>query len=556
MAKSMGYNQAKGMQGMLKDGHKTFQGVEGNILKNCDAAKQIAGMVQTSLGPNGMNKLVVNHLEKIMVTSDCAAIVNELEVQHPAAKILVLAAGMQQNEYGDNTNLVMSFAGELLKLAEDLIKQGLHVAEIVSGYERAFEKVKELLPGLVSKTVQDPVDGQQMKDAIRAVLATKQCYGNEDLLASLVVDAAMTTLSPAMRAGKVPPKLNLDSVRIAKLRGSAVDQSTVIKGMIVLRDAEGSVKRVKDAKVVVYGVGLEASSTEAKGTVLLKSAKELLDYNKSEEKKMEEMIGAIAATGANVLISHGSISEMAAHFCEKFNLMVIKIQSKFDLRRICGTLNTVAVVRLGPPTPEEMGTCSVVEVREVGSRKITVFQQVEDEDTSIATIVVRASTENVINDIERAIDDGIHAVNTLYSDGRLLTGAGAVELEMSKRLKAYAQDIAVKQGSLDQYAVRKFADAFDVTPRTLAENSGCDPSSSMHELHNSHNADGTEHMGFDIDSTKPFNAFDAGVYDIYATKLNALRLACDAAITVLRVDQIVMSKPAGGPKKPQGGPGM
>lgn len=549
MAKSMGYNQAKGMQGMLKEGHKTFQGVEGNILKNCDAAKQIAGMVQTSLGPNGMNKLVVNHLEKIMVTSDCAAIVNELEVQHPAAKILVLAAGMQQNEFGDNTNLVMSFAGELLKLAEDLIKQGLHVAEIVSGYQRAFEKCKELLPELVCKTVDNPVDVAQMRVAIKAVLATKQCYGNEELLASLVIEAANTTLTPSMRMGKTPPKLNLDSVRIAKLRGSAVDQSKVIKGMIVLRDAEGSVKRVKDAKVAVFGVGIEAAATEAKGTVLLKSAKELLEYNKSEEKKMEEMIGAIAATGANVLISHGSISEMAAHFCEKFNLMVIKIQSKFDLRRICGTLNCVAIVRLGPPTPEEMGTCSLVEVREVGSRKITVFQQVEDEDTSIATIVVRASTENVINDIERAIDDGIHAVNALYSDGRLLCGAGAVELEMSKRLKAYAQEIAEKQGSLDQYAVRKFADAFDVIPRTLAENSGCDPSSSMHELHTSHVPAGSEHMGFDIDSCKPFDAKEAGVYDIFSTKMNALRLACDAAITVLRVDQIVMSKPAGGPKK-------
>lgn len=554
MAKSMGYNQAAGLKGMLKDGHKSFEGVQGAVLRNIEAAKGIASMVQTSMGPNGMNKLVVNHLEKIIVTSDCAAIVNELEVQHPAAKILVLASAMQQNEYGDNTNLVISFAGELLKLAEDLVKQGLHVSEIVSGYQRAFERVKELMPTLVCKTVGNLMDEKQLQEGIKSVLSTKQCFGNENLLSELVVSACLTTLPPSVRAGKGAPRLNMDSVRISKLRGGSVDQSRVVKGMIVLRDAEGAVKRVKNAKVAVFGVGIEASSTEAKGTVLLKSADELLNYNKSEEKKMEEMIGGIAASGVNVVISHGSISEMAQHYLDKFNLMVIKIQSKFDLRRMCGTLNTSAVVRLGPVSKEEMGECSLVEVREVGTRKITVFEQVQDEDTSISTIVVRAATENVINDIERAIDDGVHGVAALFKDPRLLPGAGAVELELSKRLKSFASEIAEKQGSLDQYGVRKFAEAFDVVPRTLAENGGSDPSSCMHELHNAHAPAGTEHIGFNVDENKPFNAVEAGVFDIYATKMNALRLATDAAITVLRVDQIVMSKPAGGPKKQPGQP--
>lgn len=190
-----------------------------------------------------------------------------------------------------------------------------------------------------------------------------------------------------------------------------------------------------------------------------------------------------------------------------------------------------------------------VEVREVAGRKITVLSQKEAEDTSVATIVVRAATENVMNDLERSLDDGICAVKTLCSDGRLLPGAGAVELELSKRLKQYANEVK----GLDQYAISKFGEAFDVVPRQLAENSGCDPTNIMHTLHASHMAENTENFGFDIDNLCPTDAVSLEVFDIYATKLNALRLAVDAALTVLRVDQIIMSKPAGGPKPRPGG---
>jgi len=529
---------------MMKDGHKSFEGVYGAVLRNIEAGKAISAMVQTSLGPNGMNKLVVNHLEKILVTSDCATIVKELEVQHPAAKMLVMASEMQETEYGDNTNFVISFAGELLKLAEELIRNGLHPAEIVTGYQRAYQKALEILPELVIKTVEDVRDPVQLTAAIKSVLSTKQ-FGYEDLLSDLVVKASLTTLSPSAKR----PKLNIDSVRVAKLKGGSVGMSTVVKGMVLVRDTEGLIKRVANAKVAVFGCGFEASSSEAKGTVLIKNAEELLNYNKSEERKIEEVASSIAATGVNVVIVNGSISEMSLHFLEKFNIMVIKLVSKFDLRRICLALGATAVVRLGPPSPEEMGTCSLIEIREVGGRKICVFSQDLDEDTAVATIVIRASTDNVLNDVERAIDDGVHAVKAILEDGRLLPGAGAVELELCKRLKAYADEVM----GLDQYAIRKFADAFTVVPRTLAENSGCDPTSTMHELHVAHKAENSATIGFDIDECKPSDAAAAGVYDIFVTKVNALRLSVDAALTVLRIDQIVMSKPAGGPK-PRSGP--
>ena len=193
--------------------------------------------------------------------------------------------------------------------------------------------------------------------------------------------------------------------------------------------------------------------------------------------------------------------------------------------------------------------CSV-EVREIGDRKVTVLDQKLDEDTTVATIVIRAATENVANDVERALDDGIHAVKSLMSDPRLLPGAGAVELELAKQLKIFADS----ETGLDQYAIRKFAAAFDVVPRTLAENSGADPTATMHTLHTAHLSPESQNIGYDIEENCPRDSVSAGVFDLYATKCNALRLAVDAAITILKVDQIVMSKPAGGPKPraPQG----
>lgn len=354
MAKSMGYNAAAGLSGMLKDGHKVFEGVHGAVLRNIDAAKAISEMVRTSLGPNGMNKLVVNHLEKIIVTSDCASIMKELEVQHPAAKILVLASEMQEQEYGDNTNFVISFGGELLHLAENLLRQGLHTAEIVEGYSRAYKKVLELLPTMVVRTVDNIRDEQDVCNVIRSIIATKQ-FGYEDMLGGLVVSACLTTLSPSAKK----PSINMDSIRVAKLIGGTISQSVVIKGMVLPREAEGIIKRVDDAKVIVFGCGFEASASEAKGTVLIKSADELKNYNKSEERKMEEIVEGIANTGVKAVVCNGSISEMAMHFLDKYNLMVIKVASKFDLRRLCGALGATAIMRLGACTPEEMGECSV-----------------------------------------------------------------------------------------------------------------------------------------------------------------------------------------------------
>jgi T-complex protein 1 subunit theta len=496
----------------------------------------------------GMNKLVVNHLEKIIVTSDGATVVRELEVMHPAAKMIVLASQMQEQEMGDGTSFVVSIAGEMLLLAAELLRQGLHTAEILEGYKRAYAKAQEILPSLVCHTVTDVRNREQVTFAIKTCLASKQ-YGFEDTLAPFVAEACLTVMAPAPKK----PSLAVDNVRICKLQGGSLDQCHVIKGMVILRDTEGSIKVAEKAKVTVFGCGIEASATEAKGTVLIRNADDLKNYNLSEEKHMEDIIKGIADSGAKVVICQGSISEMARHFMEKYGILSLKITSKWELRRICQALRATALVRLGPATPDEMGYCDKIEVQEVGGRNITVLEQ-KDADSRLATIVLRASTESLLNDVSRAVDDGVQCIKAMCDDGRFVPGGGAAELELSHQIHTFADS----QTGLDQYAIAKFADALEVVPRILCETSGMDATAVLTRLHAAHEK-GEVNMGVDIspEGEGLADMAQAGVIDLLATKENALRLAVDAVLTVLRVDQIIMSKPAGGPKpRAPGAPDM
>jgi len=536
----MALNSAAGLAGMLKAGHKHMEGVEGATLRNIEAAKGLATIVSSSLGPNGMNKLVINHLEKIIVTSDCATIVRELEIQHPAAKMLELAAEMQEQECGDGTNLCVSFAGELLKNCEDLLRMGLHTSEIVAGYKAAAEHMHKVLPELMTDEVTDFRNEAELVRVCKPVLAAKQ-FGYEDFLAPLVAKACMQTFHPDAKR----PGVNQDSVRIAKIMGGNIKQSEVINGMVIMRGTEGAIQHADQAKISVFACGVEASATEAKGTVLMKDASDLMNYNKSEEKKMDEIIKSIADTGTKVVISGGTVSEMAMHFIERYGMMCIKVPSKWELKRICSATGSTAMVRLGPATADELGFCDEVNVKEIGGRKVVVFSQTDNakDGCRVATILLRASTESVLNDLERAIDDGVNCVRTLCSDGRLVPGAGATEMELSQRIKDFGDTCP----GLDQYAIRAFAKALQFVPKTLAQNSGQEPTDVIAALGAAH-AKGRADAGVDIagELNRNGGVMDCGsaIMDLLYTKESALRLSIDAAITVLRVDQIIMSKPA------------
>ena len=311
------------------------------------------------------------------------------------------------------------------------------------------------------------------------------------------------------------------------------------------RDTEGMVKSVTDAPIAVFSVGIEAQEADTKGTVVIKDADALRAFTKGEEDSMEATIKAIAETGAKVVVSGGSVSEIALHFLEKYGLMVVKIISKFELRRLCRAVGATALVRVGPPVPEELGHATSVEVQEIASKRVTVFRQEEAEDTGIATIVLRGATKSFLDDVQRSIDDGAAVAKAVCRDPRLLPGAGATEMELAHQLTIMANGTA----GLEQYAIRAFAEAFEAVPRTLANNAGLKADETVAALYAAHAA-GEVAVGVDVTeaSALTLDTVAGGVLDSAAIKISALRLAFDAAITVMRVDQIIMAKQAGGPK--------
>jgi len=321
----------------------------------------------------------------------------------------------------------------------------------------------------------------------------------------------------------------------------------VLKGHVLARDTEGTIKHVTNAKIAVFAGGIDVPKTETKDTVLLKNADDLLNYSKSEEKAIEEIIRKISESGAKVVISGSAIGEMALHFIERYKLMACKVPSKFELRRICKAVGATPLVKLAAPTPEELGHADVVTVEEIGSTRVTIFRQ-ESDESGISTIVVRSSTSNLADDIERAIDDGVNVFKGIIKDPRFVPGAGATEIELARRLQSYGDSVP----GLAQYAIKKYGEAFEVVPRTLAENAGLKATDILSSLYAAH-AKEQINDGIDVEEGDVKNVVDLGVLDLLTTKHWAIKLATDAALTILRVDQIIMAKRAGGPKPPQQG---
>ncbi|KAM5578369.1 T-complex protein 1 subunit theta [Rosa sericea] len=527
-----------GIQSMLKEGHKHLSGLDEAVVKNIEACKQLSTIIRTSLGPNGMNKMVINHLDKLFVTNDGATIVNELEVQHPAAKLLVLAGKAQQEEIGDGANLTISFAGELLSHAEELIRMGLHPSEIISGYTKAIKKTIEILEELVEEgsETMDVRNKEQVVKRMKAPVASKQ-FGQEEILSSLVADACIQVCP------KNPANFNVDNVRVAKFLGGGLHNCTVVRGMALKTDAVGSIKKMQKAKVAVFAGGVDTSATETKGTVLIHTAEQLENYAKTEEAKVEELIKAVADSGAKVIVSGAAVGEMALHFCERYKLMVLKISSKFELRRFCRTVGAVAMLKLCQPNPDDLGYVDSVSVEEIAGVRVTIVKN-EEGGNSVSTVLLRASTDSILDDLERAVDDGVNTYKAMCMDSRIVPGAAATEIELARRVKEFS----FKETGLDQYAIAKFAQSFEMVPKTLAENAGLNSMEIISSLYAEHAAGKTK-VGIDLEGGLCKDVSTLQVWDLHVTKFFALKYAADAACTVLRVDQIIMAKPAGGPRR-------
>jgi T-complex protein 1 subunit theta len=326
--------------------------------------------------------------------------------------------------------------------------------------------------------------------------------------------------------------------------------------MVFGREPEGSVKKASKAKVGVFTCPIDISQTETKGTVLLHNAKEMLDFTKGEESQIEGIIKELHDSGLRVVVAGSTVGELAMHYLNRFNILVIKVLSKFEIRRLCRVVGASPLARLGAPMPDEMGTVDVVETLEIGGDRVTVFRQ-ESEATRTATLVLRGATQNHLDDIERAVDDGVNVFKAITKDPRLVPGAGATEMQIIERVTNYGDRTA----GLTQYSIRKFGEAFEVIPRTLAESAGLDATEVLSRLYTSHSMHKERSAkdkywwcaGVDVENQDGSGIMDAeeeGILDLLVAKQWAIKLATEAARTVLSVDQIIVARQAGGPKPP------
>ncbi|QRV84300.1 TCP-1/cpn60 chaperonin family (T-complex protein 1) [Ceratobasidium sp. AG-Ba] len=321
---------------------------------------------------------------------------------------------------GDATNMVLVLAGELLKKSEQLLIMGLHPSEIVIGYELACKKALEDIETLTNYNLTKPLTKESLALVLKTSIASKQ-YGAEDTLASLVAEAALAVMPSR------PEHFNVDNVRVVKIMGGSLSGSSVVRGMVLGREPETVVKNATKAKVAIYTCGLDIAQTETKGTVLLRNAEEMLNFTRGEEQQMEKIFKEIADSGVKVIVAGAGVGELALHFLDRLSIVVIKVLSKFDLRRLSRVVGATPLARLGAPTAEEAGHVDVVECIEIGGDRVTVFRQEPPagsaaEKSKTATIVLRGATANSLDDMERAIDDGVNVIKALVKDDRLVPG--------------------------------------------------------------------------------------------------------------------------------------
>merc|ERR1712127_877893 len=411
-----------------------------------------------------------------------------------AAKMIVLASMQQEEEAGDGTNFVLLFAGALLKHAEKLLRNGLALTDIQKGYELARDyTLNDVLPGLVVSTCEDLLNEEHVRRAIKTSLGSKQ-YGYEDFLSKLIAETCIATLSKDAS----PMTFSVDNVRICKVVGSGVTDSRMVKGMMFKRLIESDITVVENAKIAAFSCPLDNMTTETKGTVLIKNADELMNFSKGEETMLEKTIASIAETGVNCIVAGGKVADMALHFCNKYNIMVLRLMSKWDLRRLCTTVGATCLPKMACPTQEDLGYCQSVRLDVIGEQQVVIFERGTDSST-MCTILIRGATANILDDIERAIDDGVNNFKILTktpNDAKLVAGAGATEMAIATRV----QDFARKIEGLEQYSVEKFAEAFEIYPRVLADNSGLPAQEVISLMYSAHGTQDAAVMGVDIES--------------------------------------------------------
>ncbi|MEM1537447.1 MAG: thermosome subunit beta [Candidatus Nezhaarchaeales archaeon] len=513
---------------ILKEGSTRSAGREAQRA-NIAAAKAIAEAVRSTLGPRGMDKMLVDSLGDVTITNDGATILDEIEVQHPAAKMMVEVAKAQDDEMGDGTTSVVVLAGELLKRAEELTAKNVHPTTIISGYGKALEFCRKELEKLAKPINID--DEETLRKVAMTSIAAKAIAGFKEYLASLAVKAVKQIMEK--RDDRIVA--DIDQVQLIKKHGSSIADTNLISGVIIDKEVVhgGMPKRVEKAKIALLDCPLEIEKTEMDAEIRISNPEQMKAFLDEEERMLREMVKKIKDAGANVVLVQKGIDDMAQHYLAKQGILAARRVKKSDMEKLARATGGRIVTNIDDLRPADLGEAELVEERKIGDEKM-IFVEGCKNPRSVA-ILIRGGLEKFVDEAERALTDALSVVSDAVECGKILPGGGAVEVELAKRLRDYAPSV----GGREQLAVEAFANALEVIPRSLAENAGLEPLDIMMELRAAHEKPGNEVIGLEAISGKVKNMYDEGVIEPLNVKLNVIRSAVEAASMILRIDDII-----------------
>lgn len=530
---------------ILKEGTARRRGREAQR-NNIMAARIISEVLRTTLGPRGMDKMLIDSLGDITITNDGAAILDEVEVEHPAAKMMVEVAKTQDDMVGDGTTTAVVLAGELLRRAEELLDQNIHPTVLVSGYRKAAQMSVQTLEKLGTSV--DINDRQTLKKVALTSMSSKAVGMAKDHLADIAIDAVKQIAE--QRGDRWVA--DIDQIQITKKEGKSLFDTELIKGIIVDKEVvhPGMPKRIEDAKIALLDVALEVEKTEFSAEIRIRDPTQMQAFLDQETRMLKEMVDKVKASGANVLFCQKGIDDMAQHFLAKDGILSARRVKQSDMEKLGRATGGRVISNLDDLKAKDLGQAGLVEERKVGDDKM-VFVEDCKHPRSVA-ILIRAGLERMVDEAERAMNDALSVVSDVIEYNKIVPGGGAIESEMAKRLRGYATEV----GGREQLAIEAFAESLEIIPKTLAENAGLEPIDILVGLRSAHDKARGEAKGVNVFTGKIMDMYGEGVIEPLRVKEQAMKSAAEAASMILRIDDVIAAtKPKEG-KGPMPGEGM
>jgi len=530
---------------ILREGASRSRGREAQHA-NIMAAKIVAETVKSALGPKGMDKMLVDSFGDVTITSDGRTVLDEMDIQHPAAKMMVEVAKTQDSEVGDGTTTSVIIAGELLGKAEDLIEKNVHPTVIIDGYRKAAEKALEALEKIAIPV--KPNEKEFLEKVAITSMASKLVAENKEYLADI---AAKAILHVAQKT-ETGYKADVDDVMVEKKPGESLTDTKLINGIVIDKEVvhPGMPKRVEKAKIALLDVALEIEKTEFDAKINIENPEQMDAFLKQEENMLKDMVEKIAKSGANVIICQKGIDDLAQHYLARKGILTARRAKKSDIEKLAKATGGKIVTNLDDLSKDDLGHAEVVEERKIGDDKMTFIEGCKD-PRSVA-ILIRGGTERIVDEAERSIHDALCVAKDVVEEPKVVAGGGAPEMEVAKELKEYAETLPGRE----QLAVMSFAEALESIPITLAENAGLDPIDIISELRARHEK-GEVWAGIEVHDGKVKDMKKVGVFEPLAVKKQIIKSAGEAATMILKIDDIIAAgKTKAPPMPPGGGPGM